>query len=161
MAIDICMIGTRGGGLPNIKGGSSASLLGFEIGILVPLRVIMTQIPTPLTVISYDVTKLEPSEWLPVRSTVAYYIIYFPLNVLIASDQLKERYGKGTMFTEKCPKCGTTESLFSSGVHESESGSLRVYCEDDIFVCPKCPPHQKETGIKKVTDKVLMNVYFH
>jgi hypothetical protein len=58
--------------------------------------------------------------------------------MFIVADELTSKYGRGTMLSEKCPKCGYEVELFSAGVHESESGALRVYADDDQFICPRC-----------------------
>lgn len=48
------------------------------------------------------------------------------------------KYGRGKLFSEKCQNCGHKEELLTDGVHESESGGIRVYAEDDMFSCGKC-----------------------
>lgn len=71
-----------------------------------------------------------------------------------------EKYGKGETFTKKCPKCGREATLFSGGVHESTSGCLRVYSDDDIFECPdgKCAwSESKQKGIIKNIGKKIEN----
>lgn len=56
------------------------------------------------------------------------------------AELLSEKYGHGKIFTEVCTRCGyKDESLHSEGVHESQSGSLRVHSEDEKFKCPRCP----------------------
>jgi hypothetical protein len=47
----------------------------------------------------------------------------------------------GRMLDNVCQKCGyeADVELFSAGVHESESGCIRAYTDDDTFVCPRCP----------------------
>ena len=53
---------------------------------------------------------------------------------------MEEKYGKGILLKEVCDTCGyEAEDLHSAGVHENENGCIRVYSEDDKFVCPRCP----------------------
>jgi len=61
---------------------------------------------------------------------------------------LQDTYGAGVVFNEICVLCGyESEELYSSGVHESESGSLRIYDEDDVFKCPNCEEKINKEGI--------------
>lgn len=65
-------------------------------------------------------------------NTLNIEIPFFILEELIA------KYGKGETFEDTCTKCGTTVGqLLSSGVHDM-NGCIRIYCEDDSFVCPTC-----------------------
>jgi hypothetical protein len=47
---------------------------------------------------------------------------------------------------QKCHTCNYEHEIYTGGVHESDIGVLRVYCEDDQFHCPRC------YGNKHVTD---------
>lgn len=60
---------------------------------------------------------------------------------------MEERYGSGHTFTERCQTCGyESDIMLSSGVHVSESGSVKVYCEDDSFFCPNCSKGNETTA---------------
>ena len=48
------------------------------------------------------------------------------------------KYGAGEKSTIKCTTCDYEKEIQLSGTHESEGGSLKVYCEDEEFVCPNC-----------------------
>jgi Zn finger protein HypA/HybF involved in hydrogenase expression len=39
---------------------------------------------------------------------------------------------------QKCHTCNYEQKIYTGGVHESDTGSLRVYSEDDQFHCPRC-----------------------
>lgn len=60
------------------------------------------------------------------------------LSLFLLVDTLVEKYGMGHITTVKCDTCTYEKEIHSSGVHETEGGSLKVYCEDDAFICPKC-----------------------
>ena len=46
----------------------------------------------------------------------------------------------------ECQKCGHQATLASAGVHESENGCIRVYSDDDEYVCPNCGPESPPEG---------------
>ena len=48
------------------------------------------------------------------------------------------KYGSGEKRTIKCATCDYQKEIYTSGTHESEGGSVMVYCEDEEFVCPNC-----------------------
>ena len=52
--------------------------------------------------------------------------------------ELVQKYGEGTVTVKKCDSCTYEKEIHSSGVHESEGGSLKIYSEEDEFSCPKC-----------------------
>lgn len=57
---------------------------------------------------------------------------------------MAEKYGQGNLFEKICEKCGfKAEGLYSAGVHESPSGVLRVYSDDQAFTCPTCGPEEE------------------
>lgn len=56
----------------------------------------------------------------------------------ILERDLIQKYGEGSVFEKTCPDCGYVVELQSSGVHISDNGCTKVYCEDDEFNCPKC-----------------------
>lgn len=59
-----------------------------------------------------------------------------------------EEYGEGILLKEVCPTCGyEADDLPSAGVHENENGCVRVYAEDEKFVCPICPTAGKPCQI--------------
>jgi len=49
-----------------------------------------------------------------------------------------DKYGVGEVFSKSCPSCSYVQELSSAGVHESDNGIIRVYTDDDEFICPKC-----------------------
>ena len=48
------------------------------------------------------------------------------------------KYGDGKTRTQKCKSCSYDQVLYSSGVHISENGSVKVYDNEDAFHCPNC-----------------------
>lgn len=56
-----------------------------------------------------------------------------------AAVVMRKRYGEGAYFSKTCKECGhINEGQHTAGVFESESGSLRVYSEEQDFECEKC-----------------------
>ena len=56
------------------------------------------------------------------------------------------KYGAGETKTQKCKSCSYEQVIYSSGVHVSESGSVRVYGDEDTFHCPNCDKHDSLDG---------------
>ena len=54
-----------------------------------------------------------------------------------AVDFLIDRYGEGKITEEYCSECGKKYQSVSSGIHVSERGCVRYYC-DDQTVCDLC-----------------------
>ena len=64
--------------------------------------------------------------------------------IIIVENNLAEKYGEGVLLKEVCPTCGyEADDLPSAGVHENENGCVRVYAENEKFVCPQCPTDGK------------------
>ena len=51
------------------------------------------------------------------------------------------KYGEGKTRTQKCKSCSYDQVIYSSGVHISENGSVKVYDNEDAFRCPNCDEH--------------------
>ena len=49
-----------------------------------------------------------------------------------------QKYGEGSVIGKPCADCGYVVELESSGVHTTDNGCVKVYCEDDEFNCPNC-----------------------
>ena len=49
-----------------------------------------------------------------------------------------KKYGKSQSHVQKCNTCEYEQVINSSGVLNLESGSVRVYADDDEFSCPNC-----------------------
>ena len=47
-----------------------------------------------------------------------------------AVDFLIDRYGEGKITEESCSECGKKYQSVSSGIHVSERGCVRYYCDD-------------------------------
>ena len=56
------------------------------------------------------------------------------------------KYGAGETKTQKCKSCSYEQVIYSSGAHVSESGSVRVYGDEDTFHCPNCDKHDSLDG---------------
>ena len=54
-----------------------------------------------------------------------------------AVDFLIDKYGEGKITEEYCSECGKKYQSVSSGIHVSERGCVRYYC-DDQTVCDLC-----------------------
>jgi len=65
-------------------------------------------------------------------------ILFKTIVLIVGGEELKINYGEGDILEETCPKCGYQVELYSAGVHESNSGVLRIYADDDQFICPRC-----------------------
>ena len=53
---------------------------------------------------------------------------------------MAQKYGEGSVIEKPCPDCGYVVELQSSGVHTTDNGCVKVYCEDDEFNCPIVAP---------------------
>ena len=63
---------------------------------------------------------------------------------------------------EFCQKCGyEAEGLYSAGVHDSESGCIKVYTDDDEFVCPICTIAEMSDQGRDVPDTTLPDTGFN
>ena len=51
---------------------------------------------------------------------------------------MTKKYGKGDKSVMKCQSCSYEKDIFSSGVHNTEGGSLMVHDVADDFFCPNC-----------------------
>jgi predicted RNA-binding Zn-ribbon protein involved in translation (DUF1610 family) len=62
------------------------------------------------------------------------------LNLFLFFLELIDKYGEGTAYEKECPECGYKCDFRTAGVHlgDEDSQSLRVYSQDDDFLCPKC-----------------------
>ena len=49
-----------------------------------------------------------------------------------------KKYGKSQSHIQKCNTCEYEKVINSAGVMNLESGSVRVYADDDEFSCPNC-----------------------
>lgn len=59
-------------------------------------------------------------------------------HIFTTVNELVQKYGQGEVTTEKCNICGFEQEKHSSGVHETEGGSLKVYAADDALICTNC-----------------------
>lgn len=71
-------------------------------------------------------------------STLMIPLLTFILYLISLVDDLVAKYKRGKILETECPQCGYGLSIKTSGVHETEGGSLQVYSEDDELCCPSC-----------------------
>ena len=71
---------------------------------------------------------------------------------------MSKKYGKGNKTTIKCQSCSYEKEIYSSGVHSTEGGSLKVYDTADEFFCPNCNVEDDtvlESNVQKPDDPAL------
>lgn len=44
----------------------------------------------------------------------------------------------------ECPQCGFSVEIETAGVHFSENGGIKVYCDEDPFSCPNFPYTERD-----------------
>ena len=62
------------------------------------------------------------------------------------------------MIEKPCPDCGYVVELPSSGVHTTDNGCVKVYCQEDQFNSPNAPTL---TRVKINYSRILVMKYTH